>query len=146
MSVAFSQSNGGAALGTAIFDETAAVLFRSMKVPGQTVSISPKRLDFSAVDQNKSVLNVLTITNGTNSKVVIESLSISASGFRITSSMNLPLAIPPQTQALLTVEFLPTHPGDYNGSVEVLYRTDSASSGGKSHKTGIALKGKGNQK
>lgn len=131
--------NPGAAIGGSVFDITSALVLRTMKAPGSTVGIGPKRLDFVGVGVNKSALNVLTITNGTNSAISIESLSMPSSGFRIASPLTLPLAIPPQTQALLTVEFLPTRAGDYKGAAEVLYR---ATGSDKLHKLGLSLKGK----
>lgn len=131
---------GDAAAGTAIFDSFASVALKTLKEPGKTVEMGPKRLDFSAVSPNKSALNILEITNGTNSPIEVRSLSVPSSGFRIASSLTLPLMIPPQTQALFKVEFLPTRAGDYGGEVQVLYRTGSSE---KPRKMGITLKGKG---
>lgn len=144
-SVAFAQTSGVVAVGNglagaAIFDSFASVAFRTMKEPGKTVEIGPRRLDFRGVSVNKGALNILEITNGTNSKIEIESLLVPSSGFRIAGSLSLPLVIPAQTQAVLKVEFLPTRLGEYDGQVHVLYRTPG---GGKLRKMGIALKGKG---
>ncbi len=141
----FAQTNGapaGTALGSAAFDATASVLLRSVKPPRPTVGIGPKRLDFRGVNLTKSALNMVEITNGTNSSIRIESLSSLPSGFRLSSALTLPLAIPPQTQALITVEFLPTRPGNYSGEFGVQYRT---SSDGPLHKMEIRLNGKGVQ-
>lgn len=124
-----------------LFDNVIApVSLRNMKVPGGTVGMGPKRLTFDGVAVNMPALNLLSITNGTNSRIEIDSVSLRASCFYLPPSLSLPLTIPAQTEALLTVGFLPTHPGNYRGAVEVLYRT---SRGGSPHKLGIALKGKG---
>lgn len=139
------QTNGAAAIGdgaagTAIFDSLAGVALRTMKEPGRTVGMGPKRLDFSGVRVNTSALNVVEITNGTNSKIQIESLSLPSTGFRVAGALGLPLIIPPQTQALLKIEFLPARAGDYGGDVQAVYRSTG---GGKQRKMRIALKGKG---
>ncbi len=130
----------GSGLGGGLFDATASVLFKTMKAPGSTVDIGPKRLEFIGVRVNKSSLNVMTITNGTNHPIEIKSVSMPSTGFRIFSRLPLPLAIPPQTQALLTVEFLPTRSGEYSGEAEVRYETAGSD---KLRKMGITLKGKG---
>src|SRR6202041_427066 len=91
----------GSGLGTGIFDATASVILTKMKAPHPTVDVGPKRLEFMRVRVNKSALNLMTITNGTSSKVEIESLTMPSSGFRMASSLTLPLFIPPHTQALL---------------------------------------------
>jgi hypothetical protein len=130
----------GSGLGGGVFDVTAAVILKRMKEPGASIGVAPKKLDFTGVSVNKSALNVISIMNGTNSKMEIESLLTSSSSFRIASSLNLPFVIPPQTQALLTVEFLPTRSGDYTGTVDVLYQTDG---GGKPHKLAVTLRAKG---
>jgi len=131
----------GAALGSVAFDATAGVLLRSVKESAPTVGIGPKWLNFSSVNINKSALNVVAITNGTNSKIEVESLSPS-SGFLVLSALALPFVIPPQTQALITIEFLPTRPGNFSGDFEIRYRTPRA---GALHKMGIKLSGKGVQ-
>jgi hypothetical protein len=143
---ASAQASTGTVLGTSLggtaFDLTSDILLRAMKTPGATAGMGPRKLDFSDVGVNKSALNVMEITNGTNSKIEIESLSVPSSGFRVASKLTLPLTVPPQTQAVLEVEFHPTRPGDYGGEVQVSYRPNG---GGKSRKMEIALKGKGVQ-
>ncbi|MGA2965928.1 MAG: hypothetical protein ABSD64_06930 [Terriglobales bacterium] len=139
----FAQTNAGSAIGTSAFNAASAVLLQTMKEPKPTVGVGPRRLDFNGVGLNEPALNVVTITNGTTSPIEIESLLTPSSGFRLSSSVTLPLTIPPQTKALLTVEFLPTRFGNYNGAFNVLYRTTKDS---HLHKMGIELKGKGTQK
>jgi hypothetical protein len=142
-STLLAQSAGAAigALAGGLFDDgTKAVALRAMKAPSASVGMGPKRLEFSDVSVNEPVRNVLSITNGTNSRVEIESVSLRSAGFYLPPSLSLPLTIPAQTEALLTVGFLPGHPGKYGGAVEVAYRI---SSDGSLHKMRIALKGKG---
>ncbi|MGA7343669.1 MAG: hypothetical protein WBE72_08875 [Terracidiphilus sp.] len=140
----FAQINGAGALGSGLgggaFDATAGVLLKTMKNPRATVDFGPKRLDFSSVRLQRPVLNVLTITNGTNSRIEVESLLLPPSGFRIAGTLKLPLVIPPQTQAFLKVEFSPAESRDYSGAVEMVFRT---AGGEKPHKIKITLKGKG---
>lgn len=130
----------GSALGPAAFDAASALVLRRMKEPHASVGLGPRRLDFNRVNLSKSALNVVSITNGTNSAIEIETLLPPPSGFRLASSVTLPLTVPPQTQALLTIEFFPTRTGNYSGAFSVLYRT---SDGGPPHKMGIELTGKG---
>jgi hypothetical protein len=130
----------GSGLGGGIFDATASVILRTMKTPGSTVDVGPKRLEFTGASVNKPSLNIMTITNGTNSKIEIESLTVPSSSFRIASKLTLPLTIPAQTQALMEVEFLPTHTGDFSSSIQVRYRMVGIE---KLHKMDLTLKGKG---
>ena len=138
------QSNAGAALGNGIgggvFDVTAGVLLKTMKAPGATIEMGPRKLEFGRVSVNQSALNILEITNGTNEKIEIKSMSLPASGFRLAAPMSLPFTIPPQTQALVKVEFTPARIGDYGGQIRVLYLTTD---GQNPHKMEITLKGKG---
>jgi len=138
--LSFAQTNPGGAIGSSLFKATSAVLLKAMKEPKATVGVGPRRLDFNHVSLSKSALNLVEITNGTTSQIEIESLLTPSSGFRLASSITLPLTISSQTQALLTVEFFPTRLGNYNGELRVLYRT---SSGGPLHKMAIELRGKG---
>lgn len=111
-----------------------------MKEPKGTVDVGPKRLDFNRVSLSTPALNVVAITNGTNFQIEVKTLSIPSYGFGLATPVTLPLTIPAQTQALLTVEFLPTRLDSYSGVLEVLYQI---STGGPPHKMGVALRGKG---
>ena len=117
------------------------VALRKLKEAKASVSLGPKLLEFNAVRLGKSWLNIATFTNGTNSEIKIESLNPS-SGFRLASTVTVPFVIPPQTEALLTLEFLPSGVGTQTGTMEVRYRT----SGGASVQImKIKLRGKGVQ-
>jgi len=138
---ALAQSTGTAA-GNAAGAAAFSVVLRMMKGAKPTVSMSPKRLDFTGVSVGKSALNVVAITNGTNSAIEIESVATPSGGFRVASSLTLPLAIPPQTEALLTLEFLPTRAGTENSTFEIRYRTSGKETVRKEE---ITLRGKGVQ-
>ena len=142
-----SAAAGGAALGSGLgagaFDATAYVLFSRLKESSSTASMGPKRLDFGAVSiRSKPAQNLVEITNGTKSQIELLSLSLPNNGFHISSSLVFPVRVPPQTRALLRIEFLPPRPGEFNGEARMLYRTSANS---RPHRMEIAMKAKGVQ-
>ena len=137
------QINPGAALGSAlgpsVFDSTSKVLLRSVREPRPKVDVGPKELDFRGVALLKSALNVVIITNGTAKPVEVQSLSTSRPEFRVAARLVLPLLLPAQTEALVTVEFVPRREGKHASDLTVRYRTV----GGRNSRLRIALKGRG---
>jgi hypothetical protein len=128
----------GNAIGSAAFDATSSVLLKSMKEPSANVSIGPKRLDFNPVVVGERAMSVVVITNGTRAAIEVESLAMPV-GFQL-ATVKLPLTIPHQTQALLTVTFVPTRAGTFHGTLDVSYRTSNVS---RRRRMGIVLTGKG---
>ena len=140
LAVSLSSQDLGTSVGSALSSTTAAVLFRHLKEPNGNMGVEPSKLNFRRISVNERALNIVVFRNGTSSQAEITSAEVQSSSFRLCSSVTFPFLIPPQTEAVLTIEFAPSRPGKTNGKMEIIY---SARGDKKTWKSRIELQGEG---
>ena len=130
----------GSSIGSSLANATSDVLWRTMKEPTGNFSVGPSHLDFRRVVVGRTASNILIITNGTSDPIEINSIAVEGSQFKLKSSPPSPLIVPPNTEVLIGIEFLPTLKGNHGSQVRISFQTNKP---GKNQQIKITLKGKG---